>query len=92
MKYAIPGKNPASAIPSRKRAMTKLTTPVASAVPAEHNPQAEGGAAGDHEEAFDPRESGGEPLGDDVGEVILRRIAAQIREGQHDHGQARRRR
>ena len=40
MKKAIPGKNPASAIPSRKRATTKLLTPVASAVPAEHSPQA----------------------------------------------------
>jgi hypothetical protein len=51
----------------------------------------EGGAAGDHEAAFDPRESGGQLLGNDIGEIVLRRIAAQIGERKHDHGETRRR-
>lgn len=39
MKNATPGKNPASAMPSRKRTMTKLVASVTSAAPAEHTPQ-----------------------------------------------------
>ena len=50
----------------------------------------EGGAARDHERAADPREARGQPLGEDIGEVILRRIAAQIGKGEYNNGKSRR--
>ena len=44
-----------------------------------------GGTAGDYKRAADSRKARGKPLGEDIGEVILRGIAAQIGEGQHDN-------
>ena len=51
----------------------------------------EGGAAGDDEALGQPREAGGQLLGDDVGEIILPRLAAEAGEGQHHDRQRRRR-
>ena len=45
-----------------------------------------GGVARDDEAVADARESGGQFIGERVGEVVLRRIAAEIGEGQHDEG------
>src|SRR5580693_8293294 len=50
----------------------------------------EGGAARDHERAADPREARSQPLGEDIGKIILPRIAAQIGKGEHDNGKPRR--
>ncbi len=50
-----------------------------------------GGVAGDHHAALDPRQVGGQIVGDAVGEIFLLRIVAEIGERQHDHGQPRRR-
>jgi hypothetical protein len=44
----------------------------------------EGGASGDHKAAADPGETGGQLLGKDIGEIVLRRIATQIGERQDD--------
>ena len=46
----------------------------------------EGSVARDDEAVVDARESGGQFIGEDVGEVILRRIAGEIGERQHDDG------
>src|SRR5271165_6000185 len=50
----------------------------------------EGGAARDHERAADPREARSQPLREDIGKVILPRIAAQIGEGEYNNGKSRR--
>jgi hypothetical protein len=44
----------------------------------------EGRAARDDEAAADAREAAGELVGDDVGEIVLRGVATQVREGQDD--------
>ena len=49
----------------------------------------ERGIARDDEAVADARETGGQFISYSVGEVILRRIARQIGEGQHDHGMTR---
>ena len=46
--------------------------------------EGEGRVAGDDEAALDARKLGREVLGDAVGEIVLRRIAGEIGEGQHD--------
>ena len=46
----------------------------------------EGSVARDDEAVADARKSGGQFIGERVGEVILRRIAGEIGEGQHDDG------
>src|SRR5271166_2528608 len=43
----------------------------------------EGGVAGNHEGAAETRQVGGQVLGDAVGEIILRRIAGEVREGKN---------
>ena len=48
--------------------------------------EGEGRIARDDEAVADARESGGQFIGEGVGEVILRRIAAEIGERQHDNG------
>ena len=48
----------------------------------------EGGAARDHERAADPREARSQPLGQDIGKVILPRIAAQIGKGEYNNGKS----
>ena len=45
----------------------------------------EGGVAGDDEAVADARQVGRQVLGDAVGEIVLRRIAGEVRERQHDH-------
>ena len=52
--------------------------------------EGEGGVAGDHEAVADARQVGGEVLGDAVGEIVLARIAGEVREGQDDDREARR--
>ena len=47
------------------------------------------GVAGDDETVADAREFGGEVFGDPVGEIVLRWIAREIGEGQHDDGKMR---
>ena len=49
----------------------------------------EGRAARDYKRAADPREAGGQLLSEDIGEVILRRIAAQIGKGEYNNGKSR---
>ena len=49
----------------------------------------EGRIARDDEAVADARESGGQFIGERVGEVVLRRIAGEIGEGQHDDGKTR---
>src|SRR5262245_59296164 len=46
-------------------------------------------AACDHEAVANTGEAAGQLLRDDVRQVILRRVAAQIGEGQHDQGEPR---
>src|SRR5580704_1399905 len=50
----------------------------------------EGRAARDYKRAADPREAGGQFLSEDIGEVILRRIAAQTGKGEYNNGKSRR--
>ena len=45
-------------------------------------------AAADHEGAGNAREVGGQALGDAVDEIVLRRVAADVGEGQNDDGEA----
>ena len=52
---------------------------------------AEGAVAGDHHRAGDARQIGRQIVGDAVGEIVLLGIVTQIREGQDDNRQARRR-
>jgi hypothetical protein len=49
----------------------------------------EGRAARDYKRAADPREAGGQLLSEDIGEVILRGIAAQIGKGEYNNGKSR---
>ena len=49
----------------------------------------EGGVARDDETVADARKLGGEVFGDAVGEVVLRRIAGEIGEGEHHNRKVR---
>ena len=50
----------------------------------------EGGAARDHERAANPREPRRQPFGEDIGKVVLCRIAAQIGKGKYNNRKSRR--
>ena len=50
----------------------------------------ERGIARDNEHALDARQIGRQVLGDSVGKILLLRVVAEVRKGQHDDRQARR--